>query len=137
MKDWRESSSSAFARSRARQGVYNSDDMPPLIAAVEALRERVVELEKDLAEEESDVEHYLRLAIVDPGAIDQISWQDRAEVAEARVVELAGALERIRQRCLFEEDDGRTGVTTEPHIDEQLFNDICAVLSTTPAKAKA
>ncbi|KKL13516.1 hypothetical protein LCGC14_2524970 [marine sediment metagenome] len=58
------------------------------------------------------------------------------EATEARVVELAGALEQVRQCCLFSDDDaGPIGVTTDPHIDEQLFKDICTALATTPAEA--
>lgn len=45
---------------------------------------------------------------------------------------LTAVLERVRQCCLFEEDLGSTGVTTEPHIDEQLFDDICAALNQEP-----
>jgi len=58
------------------------------------------------------------------------------EATEAREVELAGALEQVRQCCLFSDDDaGPIGVTTDPHIDEQLFKDICTALATTPAEA--
>ena len=41
-------------------------------------------------------------------------------------------LEKVKQTCLFDEDDGQTGVTTDPHIGERLFNEICEAT----AKAK-
>ena len=44
---------------------------------------------------------------------------------------LVTALERVKQGCLFSEDDsfGQIGVTEHPCIDKQLFNDICAALA--------
>ena len=104
----------------ARQGVYNPDSIPTLIAAVEALRERNTTLLRKMGE--------------------RAKWAsdatDRAEAAETCVVELAEMLEKVRQCCLFSDDDaGPIGVTTDPHIDEQLFKDICTVLSATPAEA--
>ena len=42
---------------------------------------------------------------------------------------LRAILARVRQACLFSEDDGRIGITTDPCIDEQLFNDIQAAIA--------
>ncbi len=103
-------------------GIPNLDDgtlLRELAAAVETLRDDLADLEALRSE--------------DHAAIRQTILEK--EAAEARVVELAGALERVRQCCLFEEDLGRTGVTMEPHINEQLFDDICAALLATPAQA--
>ena len=58
---------------------------------------------------------------------------DKANASRlAAAPELLEALERVRQACLFSEDDGQIGVTADPHIDERLFNEICAAI----AKAK-
>lgn len=34
-------------------------------------------------------------------------------------------LTRIRDACLFDDDDGGIGVTQDPSIDSKLFDDIC------------
>ena len=90
-----------------------------LIAAVEALRERVSELE--------DTKEVLIRTVN--------KFKTQAETAQAHAIELVGALEQVKQRCLFEEDLGAIGVTAEPHIDEKLFSDICTALATLPAQA--
>lgn len=53
-------------------------------------------------------------------------WQ-KAD-AEARAL-----LSDVREACLFDDDDGIIGVTTDPHIDERLFDKICAALNPEPA----
>ena len=116
-------------RHGSETGVLVDPDDPIRECALHtALRERVAELKKDLAEEESDAEHYLRLAIVDPGAIDQISWKDRAEAEAARVVELAGALSELLRWHRNDGDD-----TDEP--PGEFLGKACATLSATPAEA--
>lgn len=37
-------------------------------------------------------------------------------------------LQQVREACLFIEDDGEIGVTTEPHISEELFKAMCECL---------
>ncbi len=83
--------------------------------AIEALRERVVELEKDLAEEETESEHYLRLAIVDPGANNQVSWKERAEAAEARNREL---LRKVGERAKWASDANDRADAAEARVVE-------------------
>jgi hypothetical protein len=95
-------------------------DINGLIVEVEALREQVTELESDNAA--------------------AIKWQQfymkKAEATQAHATELAVALEAVRQTCLFADDDaGPIGVTTDPHISEALFKNICTVLATLPAEA--
>ncbi len=108
-------------------------------AAAEALRARVAELEKDLAEEESEAEHYLRLAIVDPGANDQISWKDRAEAAEAREVELAGALDFYAAEASWQwdiaPDPAETAIPGSAPAECDHGNIARAALAATPADA--
>ena len=65
-----------------------------------------------------------------------VATQDRVALLEAFLLRdeaekqtMVGLLERVRQACLFSEDDGQIGVTTDPHIDAQLFSDICTALS--------
>ena len=73
-------------------------DINRLIAAVEALRERVAELERerDLAVAH-DTQPYPTAAAYDVVCKARAIWQRRANTADARVVELAGALEKIGQ----------------------------------------
>ena len=52
--------------------------------------------------------------------------RDRLKALNA---ELVRVLAKVRQACLFSENDGRIGVTTDPCIDEQLFNDIQAAIA--------
>jgi len=89
-----------------------------LIAEVEVLRERLGKME-----DKAGPFH------------ERYRWKERAETAEAHATELTTVLEQVQQRCLFEEDLGAIGVTTEPHIDEKLFSDICTALATLPAQA--
>lgn len=48
---------------------------------------------------------------------------------------LRDVLEAVKQRCLLSDDDGQIGVTTDPHIDEQLFSAICDILTDTTSIA--
>lgn len=43
-------------------------------------------------------------------------------------------LKRVQEACLFSEDDGSIGVTQDPHIHTQLFDDICKALVATEPK---
>jgi hypothetical protein len=47
----------------------------------------------------------------------------------AAAPEMYEILEGIKEACLFDDDDGQIGVTTEPHITEDLFKDICRTLA--------
>ncbi len=46
----------------------------------------------------------------------------------AAVEALREVLEKVRQCCLFDDDAGEIGVTNDPHIPPELFNEICAAL---------
>ncbi len=106
-----------------------------LIDEVEALRARVAELE-------DNYKLYKHIAKSIRGALDGEHTQrdilrefdivvERAEAAEAHVIVLVGALGQVHECCLFGDDDaGSIGITTDPHINEQLFSDICAALAT-------
>ncbi len=139
---------------RLRRQVMSTQEANEAAAAVEALRERNTTLLRkngerakwasdandradaaeareaalmaDLAEEESEAEHYLRLAIVDPGANDQISWKDRADAAEAREAALAGALEATLDLINWK------GLYTK---EREILTAARAVLAATPANA--
>jgi hypothetical protein len=41
----------------------------------------------------------------------------------------------VRDACLYAEDDCRIGVTTDPHISEDLFARICDALNATETPA--
>lgn len=43
-------------------------------------------------------------------------------------------LKSVREACLYPEDDGSIGITQEPYIDSQLFDDICKALAATEQK---
>ncbi len=43
-------------------------------------------------------------------------------------------LKRVQEACLYTEDDDSIGITQEPHIDSQLFDDICKALAATEPK---
>lgn len=60
-----------------------------------------------------------------------IAADQRAEAAETKVAKLREALGKVKQRCLFVDDDGRIGVTQEPHIEDELFDEICQALTET------
>jgi hypothetical protein len=45
------------------------------------------------------------------------------------LLEAVGVLENVKQACLFSDDDGGIGITTEPHIPEELFDNICSSLA--------
>ena len=51
-------------------------------------------------------------------------WRSRTEAAGV-------LLGDVRDACLFAEDDGLTGITTDPHIDERLFGKIVTFLNGT------
>jgi hypothetical protein len=79
-----------------------TDEIEKLRAELAAERVRVDKLAVKLADALNDaedlnveVEHYANLAIVDLGANPTVSWQERAEAAEARVAKLREALERF------------------------------------------
>ena len=95
----------------ARQGVYNSDDIPDLIAAVEALREREAEA----------------LTMIANMLDGEMKLSRRAEAAEARGAEVAGAL-----RSLYVET-GKLDKGTPAFRDAWL--QARAVLAATPAEA--
>lgn len=41
---------------------------------------------------------------------------------------LRGLVREVRDACLYDEDDGTIGVTSEPTIDSDLFDRLCAAL---------
>ena len=47
----------------------------------------------------------------------------------SRVPEMERLLEDVKQRCLFADDGGTIGVTEDPHVPAELFNRICALLT--------
>ncbi len=54
---------------------------------------------------------------------------NRMNTAEADATCLREVLEKVKQACLFGDDDaGQIGVTTDPHIPSELFFEICANL---------
>jgi len=53
---------------------------------------RVAELEGENAEIDAELDHYIALACVDPGANSRVFWIDRAKTAEADVKRLRDAL---------------------------------------------
>lgn len=57
----------------------------------------------------------------------------RLEEAE----KMAIVLEKVRQACLFADDDGQVGVTEDPHISSYLFYEICETLNKTAARHNA
>lgn len=46
-----------------------------------------------------------------------------------RIERLVALLTECREACLFAEDDGRIGVTEDPHIPADLFSRICDELN--------
>jgi len=46
---------------------------------------------------------------------------------EAAIKEARELLEAIKQQCLFVDDDGTIGVSSEPYINHELFERICAL----------
>ena len=48
---------------------------------------------------------------------------------EPALAELVGALEEVRQACLFDDDDGQIGVAEDVVIPLELFSRICTALS--------
>lgn len=51
-----------------------------------------------------------------------------ARVEKDRADRLAALLEQVKQACLFDDDDGQIGITEEPTIDLELFDEICKAL---------
>lgn len=47
----------------------------------------------------------------------------------AAAPDLYAALVQVREACLFGDDDGSIGVTSEPYISMELFAAICTALS--------
>ena len=85
------------------------------------------------ADETDKIELARHLDKVIEVAADAVS---RMNTAEAEVTHLRRVLERVRHACLFADDDvGEIGVTTDPHIPSELFDEICAVLQPPQAPA--
>jgi hypothetical protein len=58
-------------------------------------------------------------------------WHEPAvpsKIAPSREQRLERALLKVREACLFADDDNQIGVTTEAHIPDELFAEICAAL---------
>jgi hypothetical protein len=56
---------------------------------------------------------------------------EQIETLEQQLARVHECLNSVREACLFSEDDGSIGVTQEPHIPYQLFDDICKALAAT------
>lgn len=98
----------------------------------ESLREKLEELTGKLAayrELDDDMERKTGMDVTAmPAAI---------EALQLRVARLVKALELVKQRCLYAEDDGVIGISEDVHIDSQLFDSICEALSATPQDDQA
>lgn len=64
------------------------------------------------------------LAVRQATALDDGMTTDRE-----RIERLVALLTECREACLFAEDDGRIGVTEDPHIPADLFSRICDELN--------
>lgn len=60
----------------------------------------------------------------------------RTLTAEAKLSRALKLLTGVRNQCLFSDDDGSIGITTEPHISEDLFAEMCELLPVAPPEAK-
>ena len=58
----------------------------------------------------------------------QSGLREERERGAGEIERYSGLLEKVRRACLFSEDDGEIGVTSDPHISEELFDDICNAL---------
>ncbi len=119
----------------ASRGVYNSDSIPTLIAAVEWLRE-TNDTDRDQIKHMMEEIEALRECVEELKGVlstEEVltnEYVNRAEAAEARVVELEGALEEIV-------DESENGGQTDPASNAELFmlNIARAALPATPAEA--
>lgn len=60
------------------------------------------------------------------------AYEDASADVVARQVaapELLEALTEVREACLYPEDDGQIGITSEPTIDSAMFGRICAAIA--------
>jgi hypothetical protein len=116
-----------------------SQDKPAVdVEALERLEERAAFCE-ERAENLRQGAGSLVLAYVDPHKgrmlrqVDELAKEAadlRTAIAMARRTAAAeGALTEVREACLYAEDDGSIGITQEPHIDDELFSRICALLT--------
>lgn len=64
---------------------------------------------------EAELEHWLNLAIVDPGANPTVTWKERAEKAESDVERLREVLLRLRPVCLDPKEIDAALEETEPN----------------------
>jgi len=57
------------------------------------------------------------------------AWHKRCLMLEKQRDELAALLETVKQACLFDDDDGRIGVSEDVVIPTELFTVICEALN--------
>lgn len=63
----------------------------------------------------------------------QDRWNRTARIFLADTSGLKALLLEVRDACLYAEDDGEIGVTSEPTIDSDLFDRICAAIKGRPS----
>lgn len=65
-------------------------------------------------------------------------WHNEPPSNDAKLIGMSlnikTTLEKVKEACLFADDGGYIGVTSEPHISEELFAEICEVLNMTETK---
>jgi hypothetical protein len=110
--------------------LVTAEECNGLVKTIKETRERGAELEKTS-------EYWMGEATAGiDGAKARITWKDRAKAADDEKWRLRIVLEKVKQCCLFTDDySGGIGVTTDPNIPSELFDEICTVLPTPPRPA--
>ena len=68
-------------------------------------------------------------------ALWEIAHAERSEAMlelttlQSKSAALVDTLTQVREQCLFADDDGQIGVSSEAQIDSRLFDEICAALA--------
>ena len=118
--------------------LVTADECNGLVKTIKALEEKEVKFKANL----QNIDELLaRRPVLDdkPSRFQKISHAlyaaARCDAAEVKSTCIQKTLEKVRQCCLFDDDEGKTGVTTDPHIPLELFDEICAVLRTPASPA--
>ena len=57
------------------------------------------------------------------------SAEAKLTTLQSKSAALVDTLTQVREQCLFADDDGQIGVSSEAQIDSRLFDEICAALA--------
>ena len=99
------------------------NELNTLRAENAALKGQVAQLE--LIKDEHD-ERGIDIAIL---VQNLNSAEAKLTTLQSKSAALVDTLTQVREQCLFADDDGQIGVSSEAQIDSRLFDEICAALA--------